>query len=178
MVAVVLAGLGWGALTAYAQDADRVQGYKIGVVDFQLIMREYEKRKAEYGKLQAEVDGLQSGIDDLFKRIEALRAEYEQKVGSMSSEERIAMEQQIESLYDEYKVELAKRQRVIDRKERQVVEELIGEVRAVIAQIGEQENFHLILEANSPNPPRGGVLFFSRTIDITSKVLEYLNRGS
>ena len=117
-------------------------------------------------------------MQGLFQRIEKLRAEYEQKVATMTSEARMAMEQQIESLYDEYKVELAKRQRVIDRRERQVVEELIGEVRTVIATIGEQENFHLILEANSPNPPRGGVLFHSRTIDITSKVLEYLNRNS
>ncbi len=159
-----------------AQESEsQAASYKIGVVDFRFIMKEYEKRKDEYNKLQEEVEKLQSDIDNLFDKIKALREEYDANVATWSSEKREEVESEIEVLQDDYRSELAKRQRIIDRKERDVVEALIKEVREVVAEIGEQENFHLILEANSPNPPRGGVIYYSGTIDITSRVLQHLN---
>lgn len=159
-------------LPASAQESSGA--YKIGVVDFRQVMENYSKREAEYQKLQQEVDALQAGIDDKFQRIEALRDAYEANVASWNTDTREQKEEEINTLYDEYRAELAQRQRKIDRMERDVIEKLFEEVRKVVAEIGEKEGYHLIFEANSPNPPRGGVLYHSTTIDITSKVLAAL----
>jgi Skp family chaperone for outer membrane proteins len=170
---LVLAALTLGAMPAPAQEA--AGGYKIGVVDFRKVMENYSKREAEYKKLQDEVDALQIGIDEKFKRIEGLRDAYEANVGTWDQATRSSKEEEINTLYDEYRAELAQRQRKIDRMEREVVQKLFESVRTVVAKIGETEGYHLILEANSPNPPRGGVLYHSTTIDITPKVLAALD---
>lgn len=170
---MILTALLWGAFPAAAQEA--AGGYKIGIVDFRKVMENYSKREAEYKRLQDEVDALQRGIDEKFKRIESLRDTYESNLSNWDSSTRASKEEEINTLYDEYRAELAQRQRKIDRMERDVIQRLFESVRQVVAQIGEKEGYHLILEANSPNPPRGGVLYYTATIEITSKVLAALD---
>ena len=168
----VLAALVMGAVPAMAQEA--AGGYKIAVVDFKKVMENYQEREEEYKRLQQEVDTLQKGIDEKFKTIEGLKADYDKNVGTWDQSTREQKEEKINTLYDEYRADLAQHQRKIDRMERDVIEKLFEKVRTVVAQVGAQEKYHLILEANSPNPPRGGVLYHDATIDITSKVIEKL----
>jgi len=176
LLAALVTGL-FAPAVANAQDAGAASGgFKIGIVDFRYLLTAYNKREAEYAKLQREVDELQKGIDALADEVEKLKAQYDAQVDNMAADERRALEERIEGLAADFRAELAKRQRTIDRKEKEVVEGLIADIKAVIEEIAVSENYHLILDANSPNPPRGGVLFFSKTLDITPKVEARLNK--
>lgn len=176
LLAALVAGLVASAVGGAQEDSKASGGFKIGVVDFRYLLTAYNKRKTEYDKLQREVDELQKGIDALADEAEKLKAQYDAQVDSMPADERRALEERIEGLAADFRAELAKRQRTIDRKEKEVVEGLIADIRAVIEEIAVTENYHLILDANSPNPPRGGVVYFSKTLDITPKVEARLNK--
>jgi Skp family chaperone for outer membrane proteins len=147
--------------------------YKIGVVDMQTILAEYNKRKAKYAELQKEVEALQKDIDDMSTRIETAKKSYEDGQGKMSDDDRFDLKTKIESDYATYRAELEKRQKLIDSKEERVLKEVLTDVEDAINKVAASENYHLILNAKSG--PRGSVLYHSPTIDITSKVLAQLN---
>lgn len=154
--------------TVSAQDVPAVP-YKIGVVDLQMIMANYDKRKEKYAELQKEVDELQKGIDALSQKIETMKKDYEAKKDQMTDEQRSEMRTQIETEYTNYRAELEKRQRLIDSKEERVLKEIFSDIDNAIQTIADKEGYHLVLNAKSG--PRGSVLYSSPTIDITSKVL-------
>lgn len=149
-------------------------GYKIAVVEMQTLLSEYDKRKEKYDALQEEVDERQKGIDELSAKIEAAKKRYEEEGDEMAEEERFELKNQIESDYATYRSELEKHQRYIDNQEERVLKEVLKDIHAAIAEVGEKENYHLILSTTSG--PRGGVLYHHPTIDITSKVLATLNQ--
>ena len=149
-------------------------GYRIAVVDMGQLMKDYKKREQKYAELQKEVDKLQAEIDVKQKGIETARADYEKKRETMTDDQRTAARLQIENDIANYKSELEKRQRLIDSNEETVLKEVVGDIQKVIAQVAEQEGYHLVL--NSGGGPRASVLYSSTTIDITPKVLGILNK--
>lgn len=172
----VLPGLALPAAKVYAQDA-ATGGYKIGIVDFREVLRSYEKRIASYKKLEEEMKALQAKLDAAANEVEKMKKDYETSAKDLSDDARRDLEETIETKAADFKSQMQKDQRAIDRKEQEILQGIIGDIRGVVEEVGLSENYHLILDANSPNPPRGGVLFYSKTIDITSKVLERLNKA-
>jgi len=164
-----------GGKTASAEtDKAGATQYKIGVVDMQFVVAEYDKRKQRYQELQAEVDRLQTEIDRMSQEIEKAKQDFEARRATMTPEERLELKNKIDADYVVYQSELARRQRLIDNQEEQVLIEVLKDVEGVLAQLAAEENYHLIL--NGRAGPRGAVLYHSPTIDITSKVLALLNK--
>lgn len=159
---------------AFAQANESGSQYRIAVVDMSLLMSEYNKRKTKYDELQKEVDRLQQEIDAMSQRIEKAKEEYEAKKDAMSDDERFDKRSQIESDFVQYRSELERRQRLIDTQEERVLKEVVTDIEAVIAQIAEKEGYHLIL--NATKGTRASVVYNSPTIDITSRVLQDLNK--
>lgn len=157
-----------------AEEQSATPQYKIGVVDMQFVVAEYDKRKQRYQELQAEVDRLQKEIDRMSEQIEKAKQDFEARRATMTPEERLELKNKIDADYVVYQSELARRQRLIDNQEEQVLIEVLKDVEGVLAQLAAEENYHLIL--NGRAGPRGAVLYHSPTIDITSKVLALLNK--
>lgn len=172
----VVPGLALPAAKAYAQDAAG-GAYKIGVVDFRQVLRDYKKRQDAYAKLEGEMKALQSRLDAAANEVEKMKKDYESSAKTLSDDARRDLEETIETKAADFKSQMQKDQRAIDRKEQEILQEIIGDIRGVIQEVGLSENYHLIFDANSPNPPRGGVVFFSTTIDITPKILDRLNKA-
>lgn len=148
-------------------------GYKIGVVDMQQVLAKYNKRKAKYDDLQKQVDALQAGIDSKSKAIEAAKADYEKKRATLSSEELSALELKIRSDYVDYQAELTRSQQKIDSMEEEVLKQVLKDVQEKVEAIAASGNYHLILNRTGGNST---VLFAAPQIDITSQVLEQLNK--
>jgi len=164
-----------GAAAAQESKGDKPapSQYKIGVVDLQQLLADYDKRKDKYDELQKEVDELQKDIDAMSGRITKAKQEYEEKRDTISEEERLEMKNKIEDDYAQYRIELDKRQRLIDNKEESVLKEVFKDIQAAISRVATAENYHLVL--NAKGGPRGSVLYHAPAIDITSKVLTTLN---
>lgn len=161
------------ALTCLPAAAQESQ-YKIGVVDMQTVLAQYEKRKAKYEELQGQVDALQAEIDAMSAQIEAAKNDYERRRSEMSEAEMRELEAKIKADYSDYQNELNKSQQRIDSMEEQVLNEVLKDVKAAIDVVAENGNYHLIL--NNVSGPRGAVLYAHNSIDITSRILEHLNK--
>ena len=167
-------------LPAQAQDADSASTtpYKIGVVDMTLLLKDNAKRQKRYEDLQVEVDDRQAALDVTLTELEKKRKRWEEERDTLTDEERLTLKNELQAETDDYSNEIKKNQRYIDNREQIVLREVIGDIESAIKQVSADENFHLVLNAKS-DPGRGfpyfALLYHSPTIDITSKVLEFLN---
>jgi Skp family chaperone for outer membrane proteins len=159
---------------AFAQDAADTKAYKIGVVNRKVIFDEYGKTKKEYEQLQAEVEKRQVTVTELSNKIDAQKTEYDKKKDSMSAAEREEFEAQVESDYRHYKNEMDRLQREVDGEELRVVKKLFGEIDRAIAEVGQAGNYHLVVDGTPKDTP-GSIIYSSPTLDMTQKVVEYIN---
>ncbi len=159
-----------------AKSADTGTSYRIAVVDVELVMREYNKRKQKYEELQKEVDAQQKDLDSLLNRIEEDRKKLESGKATMSDEEKLDLKMKIEQEAASYRAELEKRQKTIDSKEERIIRECLDDIQNAISVIATSDNYHLVF--NAGKSLKSSLLFHSPTMDITSKVLTYLNSSS
>jgi len=164
----------FAALACTPVSAQEDGGYKIGVVDMQAVLAGYDKRKSKYEELQTQVDALQSGIDAMSKKIQAAKDDYDKKKKDLTPEQILELESKINADYSDYQNELKKSQQKIDSMEALVLREVVKDITTAIEEIAKNGKYHLVL--NKESGPRGAVLYSSATIEITSKVLEHLNK--
>lgn len=173
--ACALAAALLAAPRAAAQDT-AAGGYKIGIVDMQTVLADYQKRRESYSRLEAEVKSRQAEIDRLSNEIETMKKDYEARRETMSESERSDLRKRIEDKYADYRTKLDANQREIDRREEEVLKEVFKDVEAAIKALAEREGYHLIM--NGRSQPRGAVLYYSTTIDVTGALLTALNAGA
>jgi len=159
-----------------AKSADTGTSYRIAVVDVELVMREYNKRKQKYEELQKEVDAQQKDLDNLMNRIEEDRKKLESGKATMSDEEKLDLKMKIEQEAASYRAELEKRQKTIDSKEERIIRECLDDIQNAINIIATSDNYHLVF--NAGKSLKSSLLYHSPTMDITSKVLTQLNSNS
>jgi len=161
---------------AFAQDA-AAGGYKIAVVDVQKVLQEYNKRKQKYDELQGKVNALQTEIDALSSKIDAAKKDYDAKKNAgTDSTTLINLETQIRKDYATYETKLKEHQATIDGMEKQVLQEVIGDVEGAIKAFGTSGNYHLIL--NAREGAGGAVVYHATALDATAQVIQQLNGGA
>ena len=149
--------------------------YKIRVVNRKDVFDQYNKQKEEWKNLEAEKKSLQGEIDKLSDGITADKKKLDEDK-SLTDEQKTQLRDKVESDYRTYQTEFKRLQGEIDSKSRKFFARMMEDIDKAIAEIGEAENYHLILEADPKSPT--SVLYFSSTIDITSKVVAKLNGAS
>lgn len=154
------------------------QEYKIGVVDVQQVLQKYTKRQQKYTALEAEVKSKQVEIDALSQKIDAAKKDYDAKKSSgAEASTLIALETQIRNDYATYETKLKQHQATIDGMEKQVLQEVIGDVEGAIKNFGTAGNYHLILNARE-GAGGGAVVYHATALDVTAAVLQQLNGGA
>lgn len=154
-----------------AQDAT----WKIGVVNRKLAYDSYKKQVEETDRLEKKVETRQAGLDKMAEDIRKAREEFEQNADSMSSEDQDRARQRISADFAAYQAELKKIQTEIDGEHALLIKHFRQDIDAAVTKVGEQGNFHLILESD---PKIQSVLYFSTSIDITPQVIALLNSGN
>jgi len=174
-VAVLVAGMIIPMRESAAQNGNVPAGgqYRIGVVNIQNVFEAYDRQKAEYESLETERDSRQKEIDKLSEKITKAKERYDNEKDTMSAEQREALEDAIQKDYDLYQAEFTRLQKEIDRREKKILEDLFDDIRQAVREVGHQNNYHLILEGGETGA--SGVLYFSTTLNMTQKVIDYLN---
>lgn len=158
--------LGTFAAPAAAQDA---AGFKIGVVDMDRVREEHTWRKEQYAKLESLVKQLEDEIKPMQDEIDRLTEEFKSKQESMSVLDRNKLENEIKEKTVAYQNAFKQRQLQIDEEEMNVNKQAFTDTQQVIEALAEEQKYHLVI-------PKSQVLYFSATIDITSQVVERLNK--
>lgn len=178
LICLVTFGLLLTSVGAQEAEPSSSTSYKIGVVDMSSLLKNNAKRKKRYEELQVEVDKRQAELDVSLAALEAKRKQWQAERATMTEDASLLMKNEIEEESTSYGSELKKHQRYIDNMEERVLREVLRDIESAIKQIAAKENFHLVLNAKS-DPGRGfpyfSVLYHSPTIDITSKILDFLN---
>lgn len=168
----LLGSLTWQT-TAAAEDTGPSSSYKIGVVNLKEIFDNYEKQKERYRELEKQRDEMQKPIDDLSAKIEANKNRYDSEASQMSEDERRELQDLIEADYSRYQAEFKRLQGDLDRAEKRILEELFEDIQKAIEEVGKDQNYHIIFEGGDNK--RSGVLYYSTTLNMTQRVIDYLN---
>ena len=143
--------------------------YKIGVVDMDNVVKQYTKLKSEADTLQAQRDKLQKDLD---ARTETLQKKMEDAKNAPEAE-REKKRDEVESELRKLKADFTSMQSELDSAGQKLRARTRQEIIKAIQQIGLDEKYHLILEADTEG--RSTVIYFASPIDITSKVVAKLN---
>jgi outer membrane protein len=165
------------------------QALKVGVVDLQAVLDSSGRGKAAKDrlkelsvKLQEEIKTKREFKDKREEELQRMRTEIRSQGLVLSEPARVAKEEDFRNKMRELKRFIDDTNRFIEDatqefREREVRETqlLLAEIRKTVAEIGKQENYSLILEGNEN---AAVVLYFTKTIDLTPKVIQRYDQAS
>ena len=168
-VVVVISGL---ILLSYGfiQSTFAADTVKIGVVDLLKALNESEVGKKAKGDLEAIIKLKQISIDEKGKKIEQLKAELDKQASIISGEAKKSKEEDIERLIRDYQRIVTDSQAEVKKKEGELTNNILKELREVIEKIGQEEEYTLILEQ-----AEGLVLYSNKANSITEKTIKRYN---
>jgi Skp family chaperone for outer membrane proteins len=153
--------------------------FRIGVVNLKEIFDNYQKQKDLYTELHQKKDEMQKPIDLLSAEIQKDKERYDKEKDSMGEAQRRTLEEKIESNFTKYKAEFERAQQDLNRQEKKFVADVFEEIYIAVQKVGAQGNYHLVFESGESAAPAsgriGGLIYHSTTLNMTQKVVEYLN---
>lgn len=166
---IVVVALAAAALLAAAPA--RAEELRIGTVDLQRALNESEAGKKAKEDFKAQVDKLQSDLAKQKTEIEKIKEDVEKKGMVLKDEERKNIEKDYERRLRDFQRTYKDSQEELKAKDSELTAEILRELQEVIADYGPKQNFSLILESSNT----GAVLYNSKAIDITDKIIEAYN---
>jgi len=140
---------------------------RVGVLDLQRCLKESKEGQKVFQILKKKKEDLQRRLDTRQRELLELRKELEKQSMMLSMDAQEGKKRtidrktrELEYLYKDLNEEMVRSQ----GKEQQ---RIFKELEKIIEKIGSEENFTLIMEKRA-----GGVLYFSKSIDITDQVIK------
>lgn len=166
-LAIVLLGL---ALAGPA----RAQILKLGYVDSVRIFEGYTFAKDAQQRFAREIEAWRAESDERRNTLEELRADAREQSLTLSEEKRLEKEAQVAKAQGEYDAFVqafwGPHGKAVEMNE-QLTSQVVQKVREVVERIANTEAYDLVLDAAD-----GNVIFAVKSLDLTDRVLEILNR--
>ena len=147
-------------VTSHAADA-----VKFGSIDVQKVLNESETGKKAKLDLEVLIKSKQSTIDEKGKAIEKLKADIEKQASVLSADARKNKEEELEKSVREYQRLVQDSQAEIKKKEAELTETILKDIKELVEKTGETEGYALILE-------KGMIVYSNKGIDITDTILK------
>jgi outer membrane protein len=138
---------------------------KFGSIDVQKVLNESEAGRKAKADLEVLIKSKQSTIDEKGKAIEKLKADIEKQASVLSADARKNKEEELEKSVSEYQRLVQDSQAEIKKKEAELTDTILKDVKDLVEKTGETEGYALILE-------KGMVLYSNKGIDITDTILK------
>jgi len=148
-----------------------VDTVKIGCVDFQRVLNESEAGKKAKADLEVLVKSKQSTIDEKGKVIEKMKADIEKQASVLSGEAKKSKEEELEKILREYQRLVQDSQAEVKKKELDLTDGIIKDIRQLVEKMGEEGGYTLIMERTG-----GMVLYSTKDIDLTDTVIKRYNQ--
>ncbi|MCS7164014.1 MAG: OmpH family outer membrane protein [Thermodesulfovibrio sp.] len=144
---------------------------KIGVVDLYRVLNESEEGKKSINELQSMFEARQKTLEEKQKKIQSLREELEKKRSVLSEEARKAKEEEIERLGRDLQRTAADYQVELQKKQNEITQSMLREIRQIINDFAKKEGYSLILEKAEQI-----ILFTTPEVEITDKIISIFNQ--
>ncbi|MCF7885341.1 MAG: OmpH family outer membrane protein [Candidatus Marinimicrobia bacterium] len=148
---------------------------KIGFVNTQRIMQEWDEAREAQKKLDEKSKELQSEYQDMLGRLDSMNQTFEKQKMMMSDERRQQKEQEIMQFrqqVQQYQMQKLGPQGEIYQIQQELTQPVLEKIQKVIQQIGDDNNYDYILDSVS-----GNILYAAQAHDLTDKVIYQLNRS-
>lgn len=147
---------------------------KIGYVNSDRILSEFDEARQAQEKLDAEARKLENEYRAMLARLDSLNQEYERQQLIMSDARRLEKEQEITSLQraiQEFQIEKLGPEGEIYKKQAELVGPVIDKINKIIKKIGKEEKYDYIFDTVA-----GNILYAEPVYDLTDKVIYELTR--
>jgi len=163
--ALVIVGLASGA--AWAE-------LKIGYVNSEEIFIKFKGTQDAQEKFDKVAAGIQQQATNMKKEIEGLKEQLERQSLLLSKERKKELEDKIKAKAAEFESYVAKhygREGDLVKKNEEMTKPIIEKIQKIIDKIADEEHYDLVLDSRM-----GGIIFASKKIDLTDRVLKLLNQ--
>jgi outer membrane protein len=161
----VLAVLGIAAVAAGQDNA-----LKIGFVDVQKVLNDSAKGKDAKGKLEKERDAKQQEIRAREEEIKKLQADLQKQGPVLSEAARKERQDAVAQKIRDLRRLFEDSNRDLQKRETELLNEVLRDIRRVIVAYGKEHQYTLILEAQS------GIIYASQGADLTDEILADFNK--
>lgn len=154
----------------FAASASAADVAKIGVVDFQRVIKESEAGRHMQTQIQKKGRQMEADLQELAQQIEKLNEQLTRDAMVMSKEKRQEKQRELEIKKYDFQSTQKEYQAKFRELENKMLEKLREEIFAIAEQIGKKEGYLLIIE-------KSAAIYYPGTIDITDKIIRQYNES-
>ncbi|GEM_PF-148932 len=169
----VLLSIGWLLVLLPGAQA-RGKEFKVGYVNSEMIIAQYEGARAAKKELDKEIAAYEAKAESLRQEYEQAKEEYESQQLSLSEEGKRAKMAEVESRkrrYDSYLTQVYGKNGKIEQKNRELLAPIVAQIDSAVRKVAQQEGFALVVDAD-----KAGIIYGDVGLDLTELVLDELNR--
>jgi outer membrane protein len=141
---------------------------KIGFIDIQRIVAESQAGKKAKDRFQAQVKKAEADVQKERTDLERIKNDLDKKGPLLKEEERRNLEADFQRRSVNLQRTMGDYQQDLQRKNNEMMAEILKELEQVVSELGKAEKFTLILEKTQ-------ILYSDQATDITTKVIEAYN---
>ena len=140
---------------------------KIAIVDTTKVVKEYEKAKAAQERLEKELADKRDELKEASDNLEKMKTELDTQKGIVSEKKYDKLQEKFSAKQDVFREKYQETQALLMKKQRALLEDIVKDVKEIVADIAKKEKFDLVLEKE--------MVLYHDGKDITYKVLDKLN---
>jgi outer membrane protein len=141
---------------------------KIGFIDIQRIIAESQAGKKAKDRFQAQVKKAEADVQKERTDLERIKNDLDKKGPLLKDDERRNLEADFQRRSVNLQRTMGDYQQDLQRKNNEMMAEILKELEVVVNELGKAEKFTLILEKTQ-------ILYSDQATDITTKVIEAYN---
>jgi len=154
-----------GSCLSLAADGSNVP-LKIGVVDYQKIMRTAKATKSAQEVFEKELQTAKDTLAAKEKEVQAMEEDLKKQSPKLPVKKRKEKEEEIAKAASDLKRLDSEKGEEFRQKAAEINQKILGEIQEVVDQIRQQEQYTLILEKNT-------LVSYDQAIDITDKAIQF-----
>ena len=167
----------WGILilaAIWAAPAAAQQAMKIGYVNSEQLLQTYPGTRAAQDAFNRDVESWSTEAATRKKELDDLNKELSAQTPMLSDEKRRDKEQDLQrkmTEYDQFVQSIWGPNGLVVKRNEEILRPIITKVQTILAKIGADEGYDLILDAAD-----GNILFADTKLDLTARVLDELSK--
>jgi len=145
-------------------------GQNLGYVDLQKALQSVDAGKTAKANLEKEVNAKKADLEKKQQSFQKEAEQFEKKAAILNDSAKAAKQAELQKKYVELQKLAAETQMELQKRERDLTQPIVTELKTIIEGIGKEKNYQLIVEKNE-----GAVLYAQSGSDLTDQVIERFN---
>lgn len=146
---------------------------KFGYVNMQMVLNSVDEGKTAMKQLQTEFDARQKELATIKSDIDKMKADLAKQRLILSGDALKEKEEVFQKKVYDAQSKLNNYQMELQSKQSEVTGRILGQIKDVVAQLGKDEGYTMILEKS-----QDVVLYSPEDADLTSRIIEMYNKRS